>query len=57
VDFLKIKKVDPISQETLDAKDLITNLNVKHATEDYLAKNPWIFEFLQNEKIEQLRLG
>jgi STIP1 family protein 1 len=36
---------DPLNREEVDGKLMITNFNIKHATEEYLRENPWAYEF------------
>ena len=47
---------DPITREKVDTSVLIENKHIKHATADYLVKNPWAFERVYGETIEQISM-
>ena len=47
---------DPLNREKVDPKILITNYNIKHATEEFLRTNPWAFEFTPYDKLESIMM-
>ena len=47
---------DPMTREEVDVKYLVLNKHIKSATEDFLRKNPWAFEFIPGEKIEDINM-
>ena len=47
---------DPMTREEVDPEVLILNKNIKQATQDYLMKNPWAFEYIPGEKIENIQM-
>jgi STIP1 family protein 1 len=47
---------DPLTGQKLLKSDLIPNVNMKHAVEDFLEQNPWAFEFKQEENLENFEI-
>lgn len=45
---------DPITGQKLTVNDLIPNVNMKHAVEDFLEQNPWAFEFNPQDNLSNL---
>lgn len=43
---------DPVTRQEVDPTVLIENKHIKHATADYLSRNPWAFERVYGETIE-----
>ena len=43
---------DPLNREEVKTDQFITNYNIKHATEEFLDKNPWAFEFTPYDSLE-----
>jgi hypothetical protein len=46
--------IDPQTREEVDPKLLISNKHIKHATEDFIAKNPWSFEHIPGESLDNI---
>ena len=47
---------DPLTREDVCPTNLVTNKNIKQATEDFMVKNPWAFEWLPGENIESIMM-
>lgn len=47
---------DPLNREQVDTKILLTNYNIKHATEEFLRSNPWAFEFTPYDSLENIKM-
>merc|ERR1711990_247554 len=47
---------DPITRQEVDPSILIENKHIKHATADFLAHNPWAFERVFHETINQIHM-
>ena len=47
---------DPMTREQVDPHILIVNKQIKQATQDYLMNNPWAFERIYGETLEQISM-
>ena len=47
---------DPITRQEVDSEILIENKHIKHATADFLTKNPWAFERVYRETIDMVHM-
>lgn len=45
-----------MTREEVDVKVLIPNKSIKYASQDYLLNNPWAFERVYGEKLEDIRM-
>lgn len=46
--------VDPLTGEQVNPNVLITNKNIKQASQDFLIKNPWAYNHVFGEKLDSL---
>jgi len=42
---------DPLTREEVNPEMLILNKNLKQATQDFLQKNPWAFEYIPGQPL------
>lgn len=54
--FEKNGHFDPMTREDVNPAILILNKQIKQATQDFLQKNPWAFERIYGENIDQLSM-
>lgn len=47
---------DPMTREEVDVNVLIPNKSIKYASQDYLLNNPWAFECVYGEKMEDIKM-
>lgn len=47
---------DPMTREEVDPDVLILNKQIKHATQDFLMQNPWAFERIYGETLNQISM-
>ena len=45
-----------MTREEVDPKVLILNKQIKQATQDFLMNNPWAFERVYGETLEQISM-
>ncbi len=45
-----------MTREEVDPAVLIENKNIKQATQDYLIVNPWAYQFIPGEKLENMHM-
>lgn len=45
-----------MTREEVDTSILILNKSLKYAIQDYLLNNPWAFERVYGEKLEEIKL-
>ena len=53
-EYVSANPSDPITGQKLSQNDLIPNVNMKHAVEDFLEQNPWAFEFTPQDNLPNL---
>mmetsp|Transcript_10082 Transcript_10082/g.17004 ORF Transcript_10082/g.17004 Transcript_10082/m.17004 type:complete len:91 (-) Transcript_10082:184-456(-) len=46
----------PISRRDVDPKVMIPNQHIKQASQDFLLKNPWAFEYIPGQKLQEMRM-
>lgn len=54
--FEKNGNFDPMTREEVDPKVLILNKQIKQATQDFLMNNPWAFERVYGETLDQISM-
>jgi len=47
---------DPMTREEVDTSIMIPNKSLKYAIQDYLLNNPWAFERVYGEKLEEIKM-
>ena len=47
---------DPLTREEVRKSIMIPNKKIKHATEEFLRKNPWGFEHFPGDSIESVHM-
>ena len=47
---------DPITREKVNPEVLIFNKHIKQASQDFLMKNPWAFEYVPGETLAQIQM-
>lgn len=47
---------DPLTREEVDPDILIPNKNIKHAIQEFLAANPWAFEYIPGHTLEHMKM-
>ena len=47
---------DPITRQEVNPEVLIKNIHIKHATADFLTKNPWAFEHVYAETLHKIHM-
>ena len=47
---------DPMTREEVKTSNLVINKQIKHATEEFLMKNPWGFEHFPGENIDNIHM-
>lgn len=47
--FLKVGYFDPLTRRELDTMRIIENKNLVEALDYFIEKNPWAFEFVEND--------
>ncbi len=55
VNYIQIHRKDPIEDQPIDFLDMMPNLNMKHAVDEFLLRNPWAYEFNENDSIENIK--
>lgn len=54
--FEKNGNFDPMTREEVDPNVLILNKQIKQATQDFLMQNPWAFERIYGETLDQISM-
>ena len=54
--FEKNGNFDPMTREEVNPNILILNKPIKYATQEYLIKNPWAYQRIYGETLEQLSM-
>ena len=53
-DFVFKNKKDFLEDKVLGVNEIYPNLNMRHAVEDFVEKNPWAFEYKEGDSIESI---
>lgn len=48
--------IDPLTREEVDPRVLIPNKNIKQAIQDFLASNPWAFEYIPGQTTADMKM-
>lgn len=47
---------DPLTREEVKTTDLIINRNIKQAIQEFLAENPWAFEYIPGHTLADMHM-
>ena len=53
-DYINRFKIDYVTKKPLRQEEIVPNLNLKYSIEDFLKKNPWAFEYKENEGVKSI---